>query len=293
LALALILSGLLSYGFFYLIEVIDDRVKSPDHVGSLLNQTLLGISPKVPNSLNILEKLKSANSDLSEAYASIQTNVKFSGPNGGPRVIQITSTKSGEGKSTTSLGLALRFQATGNKVLLVDADLRLPTFNVSGEPTVGLAGYLTSNVNISDVESETGTDDIKLVTSGRMVPNPADIIGTDRFDEFIAEARDKYDYVVIDSPPVLGLADAPTIGAKVDATILVVEAGRSRTKNVLTTIGRLSGSGSRLLGIIMSKVPTSRSGYYNYYQYQYGPTNGDTKGTKTKSAKAKVKLDLS
>lgn len=269
--LSILLSTALGVGLIFLIELIDDRVKNADDVKEKLSQTIMGLIPRAKKQLDIPTALADPTSTIAEAYASLRTNLQFSGVDGGPKVIQITSTRSAEGKSTTALGLSLRLVGLGKKVLLIDADMRRPTFVLpEGHASEGLSGTITSNVNIADQFCETTTD-LYLLPSGLSVPNPSEILSSSRFDDIIAHAQSLFDYVVIDSPPVLGLADAPIIGAKVQATLLIVETNALRTPSVRTAIERLRASNTKILGVVLTKYNAPEHGYSDYYQYGSGP----------------------
>ncbi|RKQ69082.1 capsular exopolysaccharide synthesis family protein [Litorimonas taeanensis] len=281
LILAFLLSSLLGGGLVYLIEIIDDRVKGPDDVKNKVKQIIMGVIPAVEVEDDIFDSLQDPQSAISEAYASLRTNLQFSGPNGGPKVIQMTSTRSGEGKSVSSLSLAMKFAGLGKRVLLIDADMRLPTFLKGKGQTVGLSGILTSDVNFADQIQQSNFENLDLLPSGHSVPNPSEILSTGRLDELIEYARQNYTHVLVDSPPVLGLADAPTLGAKVDATLLIVESRKIRTPNVKASIERLQASGTRLLGVVLTKYKTGSNGYGDYYKYSYG-TSASTYGQNSK-----------
>ena len=296
LLMALVLSTALGLGLAFMLDILDDRVKTPDDVKTKLNQTIMGVIPIVEKGADITENLKNSQTAISEAYASLRTNIQYSGPSGGPRVLQITSTRPSEGKSVSSLGLSLRFAGVEDRILLIDADMRRPTFAPGDSGALGLSGVLTADVPFEDHILQTHFNNLHLMTSGISVPNPSELLSSTRFDELIEFAKDNYDYVVIDSPPVLGLADAPVIGAKVDATLLVVEANQLRTPAVRLTIERLSSSGTRILGILLTKYSAPTAGYMDYYSYSYGKGSADYGAPKRSKASAKKheqrKLDI-
>jgi capsular exopolysaccharide synthesis family protein len=294
--MALLLSSALGFSAAFLLDVLDDRVKSPDDIKSKLNQTIMGVIPRVEKGADIQENLKNSQTAISEAYASLRTNIQYSGPNGGPRVLQITSTRPSEGKSVSSLGLALRFAGVEDRILLIDADMRRPTFASNDSAALGLSGVLTADVPFEDHILQTHFNNMHLMTSGISVPNPSELLSSTRFDELLEFAKDNYDYVVIDSPPVLGLADAPVIGNKVDATLLVVEANQLRTPAVRLTIERLMSSGTKILGVLLTKYNAPTAGYMDYYSYSYGKGSADYGAPKRSKASAKKqeqrKLDI-
>jgi len=294
--LSLIFSGALGFSIAYAVEVIDDRIKTPQDIKLKLQQITMGVIPWVKDQDELLNLLKDSQSGISEAYSSLRTNIQYSGDNGGPRIIQITSTRAGEGKSVSALGTAIRFAGTGHRVILIDADMRRPTFTLNpSTKSIGLSGVLTQNVDFSSVVLSTLTEKLDLIPSGTIVPNPSELLANKRFDNLLSWARDNYDYVIVDSPPVLGLADAPIIGAKVNATILVVDAGVLRTPNIKGSIERLKNSGTKLLGVIMTKYRAQAKGYTNYYQYTYGQKatsygNDSSKGGKNPKGKRKFNI---
>jgi len=294
--LSLALGGVIGLTIASLIELFDDKVKDPEDVKRKLGQVIMGVIPVGKNPESFLDELSDPRSTLAEAYASLRTNLQYSGPDGGPRIIQVTSTRSGEGKSVTSLATALRFAGAGHKILLIDADMRLPTFlQDSANPSIGLSGILTSRAEFADEIRRTKVTNLDLLTSGPPVPNPSEILSSGRFDALLDYAADNYDYVIVDSPPVLGIADAPVIGAKVDGTLLIVQTGLLRSAHVTSVIERLQGSKTKLLGVVLTKYKAQQKGYMDYYQYTYGEGASQYSADnrkKTKEHKAKRKFSL-
>lgn len=296
LTLALVVSSLIGLGLAFGIEVVDDRVKRPDDIAKKLNSIIMGVIPQFKNSTNSVELLQNSTSTTAEAYASVRTNLQFSGVDGGPRVIQITSTRPGEGKSVSSLGLAMRYAGIGKSVLLIDADLRLPTFLTGDGHSIGLSGLLTTREKLNEHIQTAKVDNLSLLPSGAIVPNPSEILSGERMVELLTDAKAQFDYVIVDSPPVLGIADALIIGALVDATLLIVECKAVRTPAIKSTIERLQKSGTKLLGTVLTKYEATGQGYFDYYKYSYGAAAGNygqgNKGKKSKAAKKKHKLEI-
>lgn len=293
---ALFLSAALGLSLAFILDILDDRVKTPDDIKSQLNQTIMGVIPIAEKGADITENLKNSQTTISEAYASLRTNIQYFSPNGGPRIIQITSTRPGEGKSVSSLGLSLRFAGLQGRILLIDADMRRPTFAPSESGALGLSGLLSTDVEFADHIMPTHYNNLYLMTSGASVPNSSELLSSQRFDALIDFARDNYDYVIIDSPPVLGLADAPIMGAKVDATLLVVEANQLRTPSVRLTIERLRKSGTEIMGVLLTKYSAPAAGYMDSYSYSYGKASRDYGAPKRSKSSAKLqqqrKLDI-
>ena len=291
-----LMSSLFGTALVFAIEFIDDRIKTPEDVKQKLGSVVMGVIPKDKNPKKITKALNDPTSAVAEAYSTLRTNLQFSGPDGGPRVIHITSTRSGEGKSVTSLGLALRFAGLGDKVLLIDADMRLPTFKEGVGQSIGLSGLLTSKDNIDDNILQTKFENLNLLPSGDNVPNPSEILSTYRLGEIIDHLRTRYTYIIVDSPPVMGLADAPILASICDASLLIVEGSSTRTPAVKSTLERLSVSGIKVLGVVITKFTAQSKGYLNYYQYSYGEVatnySGVKRGKKTKTASKKSHMDI-
>jgi capsular exopolysaccharide synthesis family protein len=190
----------------------------------------------------------------------------------------ITSTQSGEGKSSTALAIAQNFARREKTVLLVDADLRKPAFKASTD-NVGLSKLLTTEDPIRGHVLETQHPNLSLLPSGPLPPNPADLLSTQRMHKIIAEAEQAFDLVVIDGPPTLGLADAPLLAAAVGNVLFVVEAGSTRTRAGVEALNRLEATGTHILGAALTKA-SAEAGYgYSRYGYGYGHPKVDKKRT--------------
>jgi capsular exopolysaccharide synthesis family protein len=162
---------------------------------------------------------------------------------------------------------------------LIDSDLRKPAFKAGGE-RIGLSKLLTSDDRLDDHIIETQHQMLWLLPSGPVPPNPADLLSTGRIRKIIAEAGDRFDLVVIDGPPTLGLADAPMLGATAEAVLFVIESAKTRTRSAIEALNRLEATGTRLLGAILTKA-NEAGGAYGYGQYGYGYRygKGKLKGT--------------
>jgi len=197
--------------------------------------------------------------------------LRFSTDEGMPRVMVVTSTRSGEGKSSTALAIAQNFARRERRVLLIDSDLRKPAFKAAND-RIGLSKLLTTNDALSAHVVETQHQNLWLLPSGPLPPNPADLLSTGRIRKIINEARDAFDLVVIDGPPSLGLADAPLLAAAAGSALFVVESGKTRTRMAIEALNRLEATGTRILGATLTKSMESATGYGRYgYGYGYGP----------------------
>ncbi|MGN3975246.1 GumC family protein [Tsuneonella sp. SYSU-LHT278] len=277
LALALLAGLGLAAVLVFLREQLDDTVRLPDDLESKLGLQLLGVVPDIGDD-EVLELLQQPKSRLAEAYNALRTSVLHSSATGLPRAILVTSTQAGEGKSTTSFALAKGLASLGRNVLLMDVDLRKPSLHrLVGEQhgAIGLSSVLANQSELAEVvktRSE-GLGQLSYVVAGPIPPSPTELLGSNRMAELLVSLRSQYDAVVMDGPPVLGLADSPTIAADVDATIFVIEAGRSHRGASKLALRRLRAAGARVLGGVMTKFePTGSSdyGYYGYDYYAYG-----------------------
>ena len=249
------------------LEFISDTIKTREDVRSKLRLACLGAVPKTTARDTFIEDLKNPASVVSEAYSAIVAALRFSTEAGMPKVLLVTSTQSGEGKSSTALALAQNFARREKSVLLVDADLRKPAFKAATDK-VGLSKLLTTDDPIRDHVLETQHSNFWLLPSGPVPPNPADLLSTGRIRKIIAEADEQFDLIVIDGPPTLGLADSPLLAAAAGNVLFVVESGKTRTRAAIEALNRLEATGTHVLGATLAKA--AASGGYGYTRYGYG-----------------------
>ncbi len=279
--LAGLLAGLaLGLAAAFAIEFIDDTIKTPEDAKTKLRLPLLGMIPNMGRTALMIEQLASPRSDIAEAYYSVTTALQFSSRHGYPRSLVVTSSRPGEGKSSTSLALAQNFARIGKSVLLIDADLRNPSFLSKETSGVGLSSLLVSLEGIDAHIMPTRIPGLSLLPSGPVPPNPAELLVGNRIRSIMAEAMERFDIVIVDAPPVLGLADAPILGSACEATILIVEAGSIRRRIALNALDRLMSAQAHIVGIVLTKCSVQSTGYgYGYgfgYGYgQYGKPAGD------------------
>jgi polysaccharide biosynthesis transport protein len=257
------------------LEFLNDTIKTPDDVRDKLHLPSLGIIPKKKGAEAFAEELKDQSSPISEAYFSLRTSLQFTTDSGAPKSLLITSTRAAEGKSSTTLALAQNFARLGNSVLLIDGDLRKPAFVTGLDADEGLSKLLTNHDPLEKHVLKTQFDNLSLLPCGPLPPNPAELLASPRLKAILADAIGKFDMVIVDGPPVLGLADAPLLAGVCRATLLVVESGRTRTKAALDAIRRLKASGGNLVGAVLTKFRAQSHGYgygygYGYEPYRYG-----------------------
>ena len=250
------------------LDVLYDTIKTREDVRAKLKLACLGAIPKTGTGPEFAEGLKDQQSSVSEAYASVLASLRFSTDEGLPRTFMITSTRPGEGKSSSSLAIAQNIARQGSRVLLIDGDLRKPVFRAADE-SIGLTLLLTGKVqNPAEHISKTQFENLFLLPAGPIPPNPADLLSSGRATTLIRELESEYDVVLVDAPPVLGLADSLLLASITHNVLFVIESGKTRTKAALETIGLLRDTGASVLGAVLTKADTEMIGY-GYYGYRY------------------------
>lgn len=271
LLIALLAGTALGIMLALVLDQIDEAITDPSQLGKDLKLPSLGTVPQAEEGDPLLE-LEDRKSHLSEAYLSVETALRFSTPDGLPRSLLVTSTQPGEGKSTTSVALATTLARLGNQTLLIDADMRSPSVNGLFElgNERGLSDVLSGNGDLGSIVVESHTPNLTLLTAGQMPPNAAELLSGNSFEAMIRDALKIYDVVLVDAPPVMGLADAPLIASKVEGTIMVIEANRTRARQAALALKRLRGSRAHLLGGVLTKFEAKKAHYGYGYDYGYG-----------------------
>lgn len=256
-------------------DQFDDSIRVPEDVEAKLGLPLLGVIPRSQQG-EPAEALADPKSPISEAYNSLRGSLLYSTTEGLPRVILVTSAQPSEGKTTSSQAIASGFARMGMRVLLIDADLRRPSLHrrMDLDNEQGLSTLLTSHGALMDVVVPSGRDYLSLLLAGPIPPSPTELLSTARIEEILEEAAANFDVVVVDSPPILGLADSPLVAALVDGVVFVVEAERSRRGSLKTSLRRLRAMRPVLLGAVLTKFDPLKAGnryseYYGYEYYQY------------------------
>jgi len=291
-ALAALLAAIaLSVIAVFAREWFDDTIRSPDQFEDKLRLPLLGAVPLVRDG-DPRTALREPHSPLSEAYHAIRASIELSSTSGIPHTLLITSSRKGEGKSTTALALAQDMAATGGKVVLVDADLRAPTLHrfvsTAGEDRpAGLSDLLVGRRTLDDVlhdgleggEAEGGTGRLKLLFSGPIPPDSATLLSGEALGTVIDQLRERFEIVILDAPPVMALADAIHLSAHSDGVLFVTEAGGAHFGQAKGALRRLQRASARLIGGVLTKYDARKAGYgEDYYGYDYG-ARADRGGT--------------
>ncbi|MES2904963.1 MAG: polysaccharide biosynthesis tyrosine autokinase [Pseudomonadota bacterium] len=257
-----------------ILEFINDKIKTREDVRTKLGLACLGVIPKRGSGGMIIEELKDVSSAATEAYSAVLAALRFSTEAGAPRALLVTSTMASEGKSSSALALAQNYARRGETVLLIDGDLRRPVFKAHSKRQ-GLTKLLTNDESIGAHILDTQYENLYLLPCGPTPPNPADLLATPRFESILQEAIRQFDRVIIDGPPVLGLADATLLATVAGSVAIVVESGRTRTKAARDSLERLRLGGANVVGAILTKS-TEEASEYGYRLYQYGAVEKST-----------------
>jgi succinoglycan biosynthesis transport protein ExoP len=280
--LAAAIGMVLAVGGAILIEYLDDTVKSPDDVNRITGLATIGAIARIEGDQYPDKLVASVNplSPTAEAYRVLRTNLQFSSVDNPPKTVLMTSPGPGEGKSISLANLAVVLAQSGMKVILVDTDLRRPVqHKIFGLPNRhGFSdAILNPNVGMTQHLQKTPIENLWLLPSGSLPPNPAELLASERMKELIKVLESEADMVLFDSPPTLVVADAAILGTRVDGVVLINDAGRTRSNEARRAVEELKRVRANLLGVVLNRLTTSSTGYYYYYYYE---ENGDKKRRK-------------
>ena len=257
----------------YLLEYVDDTIKDAEDAQRILGRPTLGAIIRINGIRQPQDGLvtfKQPRSPISEAYRVLRTNLRYSGIENPGGVMLVTSAGPGEGKSTTAANLAVSLAQVGKKIVLVDADLRRPsTHKMFGlDNKVGLSDLFASdNVSLNDVMQKTGVPTLHVITSGSVPPNPAEMLDSRLMTQILASLRQNTDLVIVDSPPVLPVADASILGSRCSGAVLVVDSGKTRTEIARRALATLERANVNVVGVILNKMGAKQAAGYYYYYY--------------------------
>ncbi|WP_119068533.1 CpsD/CapB family tyrosine-protein kinase [Rubrobacter indicoceani] len=206
-----------------------------------------------------------------EAYRTLRTSLLYSIVDNPPKVVVVTSPGQREGKSTTCANLAVSLSQAGKSVVLIDCDLRKPVVHgvFDLRNTRGLVDALVGTESVDDLW-HTPLENLRVLTSGSIPPNPTELLGSERFTALVEELREAADYVIIDAPPVQLVSDPAIIAVQADGVVLVLDAQSTRKLSARRSIRTLESVGAKVLGTVMNNVKPSRDGTYGGYSYSYG-----------------------
>jgi len=272
--LALVAGLVIAASVVLVIEYLDDTIKDSEDTQRVLGLSTLGAITRmasVRNPADTLITLKHPRSPTSEAYRVLRTNLRFSGIENPSGALLITSAGPAEGKTTTAANLAVAVAQSGRRVILLDCDLRRPTIDKCFGLTnnEGLSSlFLNDTTTLESVMQPTKLDTLQVITSGPIPPNPAELLDSNRMRRILDTLRSQADLLIIDSPPVLAVADASILGARCSGALLVIDAGRTRSDVARRAVETLNKIGTKVLGVVLNRINARRAaGDYYYYYY--------------------------
>lgn len=284
----------LGIGLTFLLEYFDDSVKNPEELEKM-GFPILTTIPEI-SAAELVKRVKSKNGDpdelyeveqiatrmithfdpkspISEAYRTLRTNIQFKNKGNKQLVALVTSSAPKEGKSTTVANLAITMAQLGGKTVLIDTDLRRPVihslFNLKKE--LGVTNYLMGKASVKDIVKPTFIENLDIITSGPLPPNPSELLGSDQMKALISELREIYDVVLFDSPPVIAVTDAAILSTMVDGVILVIKAHQTHRDAIKRAKTLLDNVDAHIFGCLLNSVDIERTygTYYYYYYYHY------------------------
>lgn len=277
-ALGVALGLMLGAGLALLRDQLDNTIKSPE---ALEEATGTGVIGYIPFDKKLVETHAIAfdtdNGGTAEGFRKLRTNLQFLAVDNPPRLIVVTSSSPSEGKSTTATNIALALAEAEHNVVLVDGDLRRPRL-ANYLDLVGSAGFstvLSGGASLDDVLQKTKYSQLTVLAAGAIPPNPSELLGSLAAKKMFSDLRARFDYVIVDSSPLLAVTDGAILAAESDGAIVAVRAGKTTRDQLAHAIGMLRDVDAKLLGAVLTMLPTRGSGSYSYNYYYYGGSYGD------------------
>ncbi|MBV1916927.1 MAG: polysaccharide biosynthesis tyrosine autokinase [Sphingomonadaceae bacterium] len=271
--MSLFIGGILAIAYVFLREHFDDEIRSPEEVEQKLGLPMLGVIPLVEGDAK--DELKDSRSSIGEAYHTLVTNLMYATSAGLPKSLLITSSSEDHGKTTTATAIALDLARLGRNVLQIDADLRRPTLHMTVENggEVGLTALLAGQIDLESALTPGPEKNLTYMTAMPIPPDPSLLLGGRRLPQLLEQLKERFDVIVIDGPPMLGLSDSAMLASHADAVLLMINASQFHRGAAKSTIRRLKLVGANTLGAVVTKFdPSSAGGEYGYYgqtYYQY------------------------
>lgn len=277
IVIGIILGLALGVGLAVLRDSLDNTVKSKEVLEEITGTGIVGIIPlDKDRRRHPAISFDNDNSGIAEAFRKLRTNLKFLAVDNPPRVIIVTSSMPSEGKSTTAINIALGLAEAEHSVVLVDGDMRRPMLHkyLDLVGPVGFSTVLSGAASLNDTLQKTRFPGLTVLTSGAIPPNPAELLGSQSARKLLNELRKQFDYVIVDSTPLLAVTDAAILGAGADGVLIMARFGQTKRDQLTHAVGNLQSVGAPLLGAVFTMVPTRGSAYgysYSYYGNEGGP----------------------
>jgi capsular exopolysaccharide synthesis family protein len=303
IALSIVFGLAMGMGLCFFVEYLDTTVKTKEDAESLLGAPVIGYIPGISDD-DLVEagngspapaELYSAvrpRSPVAEAFRSVRTALAFSGQEGGLKRILVTSATRGEGKSLSSVNIAVALAQTGKSVLLIDADMRKPRvhkiFHIAPNPGLSnlLAGEGASTLARA-IQAAKEVDNLHLLPCGPLPPNPAELLQSSRMKDLLEESEGMFDVVVLDTPPLVSVTDAAILSQYVSSIVLVVRSFSTQRELILRARDIITETRSKVLGLILNNVDVPRTSYHGYYGYYYYGYSEEEEGKKTRRRRRK------
>ncbi|QRZ08326.1 polysaccharide biosynthesis tyrosine autokinase [Mycolicibacterium austroafricanum] len=276
LGIGVLLGLALGIGLAVIRDMLDNTVKDRDAIERITGAGIVGTVPldkdrrKQP-----AISFDNDNSAIAEAFRKLRTNLHFLAVDNPPRVIVVTSSMPSEGKSTTAINLALALAEADHKVVLVDGDMRRPALHryLDLVGPVGFSTVLSGGASLNEALQKTRFSGLSVLTSGTIPPNPSELLGSQSARKLLMELRSEFDYVIVDSTPLLAVTDAAILGAGADGVLIMARYGQTRREQLTHAVESLRNVGAPLLGAVFTLTPTRRNTAYTYSYYgEYGST---------------------
>ncbi len=273
--LGFLIGLLLGIGGAFLLEYIDTTIRTSKEIEELTGISVLASVPLVKSKNHIdIPTIQEPHSDIAEAYRILRTNISFLAAARTIKSLLITSTIPQEGKTTTALNLGIALSQQGHKVIIIDCDFRRPKLHIYFRDIVkdnhnGLTDVLINRIKLKDAIVKSSFDNLYFITSGTIPTNPAELLGSNRMHDTLGELKNNFDYVLIDAPPALGIADARVIGKICDAILVVVMSGKTNRDAVIEVKDELERAGEKIIGYVLNGVDVTQRYYRHRYYYYY------------------------
>ncbi|MBI2876933.1 MAG: polysaccharide biosynthesis tyrosine autokinase [Candidatus Tectomicrobia bacterium] len=273
--LAMITGLMLGVGLAFFFEYLDNTVKTPEEVERYLGIPFLGpvgrFKTNGKSTGSELVVLEDPRSNIAEGLRNIRTNLLFASPEVSQKVLMVTSSAASEGKTVVIANLAAVLAQTGKRVLLIDADLRKPRINrVFGLPREpGLSNLLIGEATLDSVLQKTEVESLQVIPAGPIPPNPSELLGLPKLERIIQEARERFDIILFDSPPVMSVTDPLVLASRLDGVVLVVRGGHTPRDPIRRVISQLSDVNAKMLGVVLNNIDFRKERYYYQYYYRY------------------------
>lgn len=285
--LAMIVGLMLAIGTIFLIEALDDTIRGPDDITRTLKLPILGLILRHETQNGQLVTIEQPRAPIAESFRSLRTNLQYASVDFPIRTLLVTSPSPSDGKTTIASNLGIVLAQSGRRVVLVDADLRRPrvhkVFNLSNRSGMSNV-FVQSPLSLDGSLQKTEIENLFVMPSGEMPPNPSELLGSGKMFEILSLIREQTDVTIIDSPPVMAVTDSAVLAPRVDGVLLVVKPGVTKLAVAAQAVEQLSRVNANILGVVLNEVDFSKSrySYYQYkgYYYSYSAYYGDGKKKK-------------